>query len=199
MTRMESSISQSVGANVKRLRRERGMSLAELGRSARLAKGTLAAIEQGRGNPTVETLHALTRALGATLGDLVSEAPPSGTRVVRKGEGPLLPGDNMDVRLLSRTPGGGIVLELFSLALGRDLCQKSSAHTPGVQEEIVVTQGRLRAGPEDDLVELGKGDFAAYPADAPHRYESLDGKAAAAILLMRFPAPSVATPGSFEQ
>jgi len=198
MTRVESSISQSVGANVKRLRRERGMSLAELGRSARLAKGTLAAIEQGRGNPTVETLHALTRALGATLGELVSEAPPSGTRVVRKGEGPLLPGDNMDVRLLSRTPGGGFVLELYALSLGRDLCQESSAHTPGVQEEIVVTQGRLRVGPEDDLVELGKGDFAAYPADSPHRYESLDGKPAAAVLLMRFPAPSVVTPSGFE-
>ncbi|MFT3864419.1 MAG: XRE family transcriptional regulator [Solirubrobacterales bacterium] len=196
---MESSISQSVGANVKRLRRERGMSLAELGRSARLAKGTLAAIEQGRGNPTVETLHSLTRALGATLGELVSEAPPSGTRVVRKGEGPLLPGDNMDVRLLSRTPGGGFVLELYALSLGRDLCQNSSAHTPGVQEEIVVTQGRLRVGPEDDLVELGKGDFAAYTADAPHRYESLDGKPAAAVLLMRFPAPSVVTPSGYEQ
>jgi DNA-binding XRE family transcriptional regulator len=196
---MESGISQSVGANVKRLRRQRGMSLAELGRSARLAKGTLAAIEQGRGNPTVETLHALTRALGATLGELVSEAPPSGTRVVRKGEGPLLPGDNMDVRLLSRTPGGGFVLELYALSLGRGLRQDSSPHTPGVQEEIAVTQGRLRVGPEDDLVELGKGDFAAYPADGPHRYESLDGKPGAAILLMRFPAPSVVTPSGYEQ
>src|SRR5882724_9152884 len=140
---MESSVSQSVGVNVRRLRTQQGMSLAELGRSARLAKGTLAAIEQGRGNPTIETLHSLTRALGATLGDLVSEAPPEGTRIVRKGEGPLLPGNRIEGRLLSRLTGGAFIIELYAIRFDVGVSQDSPAHTRGVGEELVVTAGRM--------------------------------------------------------
>jgi transcriptional regulator with XRE-family HTH domain len=64
------------------------MSLAELGRVSRLSKGTLTQLEAGLANPTVDTLHALSRALGTTLGDLVSDPPTVGPQIVRAAEAP---------------------------------------------------------------------------------------------------------------
>ncbi len=75
------SLAQTVGANVRRLRRNRGLSLVELGQHASVAKGTLTQLEAGRGNPTLETVQSLGRALGLSLAGLpftgnCSEIPP---------------------------------------------------------------------------------------------------------------------------
>jgi len=48
-----------LGRNVRRIRGERQMSLGALARQAGLAKQTLANLESGTGNPTVETLLAV--------------------------------------------------------------------------------------------------------------------------------------------
>src|SRR6201993_3629574 len=54
---------QLVARNIRRFRRERAMSLGELARRSGLSKQTLSKIEQGLGNPTVDTLAQLGTAL----------------------------------------------------------------------------------------------------------------------------------------
>ena len=178
---------ETVGANVRRLRLARGFSLAELGRRAGLAKGTLTQLEAGRANPTIDTLHTLTRALGATLGDLVTDPPDEAPRVVRANEGPRMHGWAMDARLVRRTHVGSAIVELYVLELEAGSAQRSPAHATGVAEQLFVLEGDLRAGPEEDLVDLGPGDFVAFPADRPHRYEA-EASPARALLMMIFPA-----------
>ena len=48
-----------VARNVRRYRQERAVSIGELARRSGLSKQTLSKIEQGVGNPTVETLALL--------------------------------------------------------------------------------------------------------------------------------------------
>src|SRR5688572_2632601 len=62
-----------VGRNVRRLRTERQLSIGALAVRAGLAKQTLANLETGRGNPTVETLLAIARALGVGATWLLAE------------------------------------------------------------------------------------------------------------------------------
>src|SRR3954447_22889031 len=62
-----------VGRNVRRLRTERPLSLGAVAAQAGLAKQTLANLESGRGNPTVETLLAVSRALGVGATWLLAE------------------------------------------------------------------------------------------------------------------------------
>ncbi|MDX1873259.1 helix-turn-helix transcriptional regulator [Mycolicibacterium sp. 120266] len=64
---------QLVARNVRRFRRERGMSLGELARRSGLAKQTLSKIEKGTGNPTVETLALLGAALDLPARRLLTE------------------------------------------------------------------------------------------------------------------------------
>lgn len=56
---------------IRNLRREQGMSAEELARKAGLTRAAIARIEAANGNPTIETIEALSKALGLTASELV--------------------------------------------------------------------------------------------------------------------------------
>jgi transcriptional regulator with XRE-family HTH domain len=60
--------------NIKRFRKQRGISQEELAREAGVTYSTLIKLESGSNkNPTVKTLQQIAQALGVTLDDLVKE------------------------------------------------------------------------------------------------------------------------------
>src|SRR5260370_33977935 len=68
-----SYVGEVIAANLHRLRTARRMSLATLAARADVAKATLANLEQGRGNPTIETLWSLALGLGGAFSDLLQD------------------------------------------------------------------------------------------------------------------------------
>src|SRR5436853_1052556 len=72
-----------LAANLRRLRIARHLSLSELARATGISKATLSGIENGRANPTVETLAGLAAALRVSLVELLEELPLPDVRVVR--------------------------------------------------------------------------------------------------------------------
>ena len=177
------AVVNTIAANLRRLRAERRLSLAELSSRANLAKATLANLEQGRGNPTIETLWALALGLGVAFSDLLEEAEQRAVAVVRASDGAHVVSGPLDLRLLDRLDRGGLT-EVFEFTLtGR---HDGLPHGPGIEEQLLVWSGRLRAGPADDPVELGPGDFVHYPADRAHVYEALEGDCRG-VLLVDYP------------
>jgi quercetin dioxygenase-like cupin family protein len=43
-----------------------------------------------------------------------------------------------------------------------------------VVEHVVLAAGRALVGPQGDPVELGPGDYLAYPGDEPHLFRALE-------------------------
>src|SRR3954452_23112389 len=101
----------TIGDNLKTLRGP--LSVLELSRRSGVARNTIAALERGEGNPTVDTLYALSDALGVGLAGLL-EAPPA-TRVVRSGEGVHIPGEALDAHLIDRFERPGVFGELYAI------------------------------------------------------------------------------------
>jgi transcriptional regulator with XRE-family HTH domain len=163
----------AVAANLRRLRAERGISTVALARDSGVARATLAQLEAGRGNPTLETLYALANALGVALADVIAPPPVADVSVVRASEGPRVAGTAVRARLVARVSARG-PFELYDLALRVGRRQRSQPHPAGVVEHVLVHAGRARVGPESAPVELGPGDYARYPADVPHVYEALE-------------------------
>ncbi|WP_344220609.1 XRE family transcriptional regulator [Kribbella sancticallisti] len=175
------TISGTVGSNLRHRRQERQMSLADLAAAAGIGKTTLHALELGEGNPTLSTLWALAAALEVPLGALLEDEPEPVT-VVRAEEGPWVDGDSVHARLLHRLNVRGSV-EVYELEVDQAR-QLSEAHLPGVQECLVVTRGRVKAGPADAPVDLGAGDSIHHQAAQPHLYEGLDGDNQALLLMI---------------
>jgi transcriptional regulator with XRE-family HTH domain len=162
-----------VAANLRRLRAERGMSTVALARQSGVARATLAQLEAGRGNPTLETLYALANALGVGLAELIAATRGPAVEVVRAAEGPQVSGVAVRARLVARASPRG-PLELYALALRAGRRQLSQPHPAGVVEHVLVHTGRALVGPESAPVELGPGDYARYRADVPHVYEAVE-------------------------
>jgi transcriptional regulator with XRE-family HTH domain len=180
--------SELAGAAVRDLRTRAGLSALELSRRSGVARGTLAQLESGTGNPTVETLYALADALGVPLADLLAAEPPAAdVRVIRAGEGPAVHGA-LDAELLERFERPGLTGELYAIRFASGAVRHAQPHPFGVVEHLHLHSGRARVGPADAPVELGPGDYARFDGSVPHLYEAL-GEEAAGTLLILTPDP----------
>ncbi|WP_326731637.1 XRE family transcriptional regulator [Streptomyces phaeochromogenes] len=159
------------------LREQRGLSLAELARRAGLAKQTLSKLEQGVGNPTVDTLFAIASALGVPVTRMVAEREQVMT-VQRAGEVVWDEHSGFETRSLDHVYGSGVIENyLLRVKAGQAAAGAlSEPHPVGTLEHLYVISGRVRVGPAESPVELGAGDFVRYPGDRPHVYESLEGE-----------------------
>jgi len=178
---------KAIAANVRRLRAARGLSAAGLARASGVGRATLAELEGGRGNPTVETLYGLASVLGVTLADLLVKADAPAIQVVRAGEGPRVSGAVLQARLLRQAAVDRARVEVYELHVQPGRPRRADPHPAGVTEQLLVHAGRLRVGPEPDPVELGPGDFVAFDGSVAHVYEAL-GEPVTATLVMVSPS-----------
>ena len=172
---------QLVARNVRRFRQERGLSLGEVARRSGLSKQTLSKIEQGVGNPTVETLAQLGGALDVSIRRLMTEW---GTPVFlqRHKESEWADGNGWAERILDEVYGSGYVRTLV-LRLDRvGGPSEIAAHSLGTLHHLYVISGRLRTGPRTEPVDVGPGDFVRFPGDVPHGYTCLTEHAVAHVV-----------------
>lgn len=64
---------EEVGKKIKDMRIDRGFSLSSLAQRSGISKSALFGIEEGRVNPTVNSLWSVATALGIPFGELVQE------------------------------------------------------------------------------------------------------------------------------
>jgi transcriptional regulator with XRE-family HTH domain len=162
-----------IAAALRRERTRAGLSLSELAKRAGIAKSTLSQLEAASGNPSMETIWALGVALGVPFSALV-EPPAPAVRVIRAGEGPAVASEqaNYVATLLSASPPGAR-RDIYHLRAEPGAARESEPHIPGTVEHLIVSTGRVKAGPRGESVELGPGDYMAYRGDVPHAYEAL--------------------------
>lgn len=178
--------------HVKRVRTARGLSQAELARRSGIAKATLSQLEVAKGNPTIETLFALAKVLGVPLGMLLHENGAGPINVSRAEGRPVIEGTAVDMSLTDTFTSGSTLHELYLMHV-RVGHQEGAPHASGVQERILVLEGRLLTGPLDQPVEAGAGDYVCFNADSPHVYHAL-GVPVTASLLMTYPLASGGPP-----
>jgi transcriptional regulator with XRE-family HTH domain len=171
-----------IAASLRTLRQRRGLSVAQLAERSGIARATVTKLEAGQGNPTIDTLYALADVLGAALGDLIDE-PSARVEVIRAGQGTQVRGA-VTARLLDRIHGQALA-ELYEVVFATR-ARHAGPHPAGVTESLILTAGRLRAGPAAQPVELSAGDFVRFPGDVPHLYQAIGGPAHG-ILVMSHP------------
>jgi transcriptional regulator with XRE-family HTH domain len=163
-----------IAVSLRRERERAGLSLSELAKKAGIAKSTLSQLESASGNPSVETLWALGVALDVPFSRLVEPARPK-VQIIRAGEGPAVYSERADyiATLLASCPPNAR-RDIYLITAEPGSARESEPHMPGVVEHVVLCAGRARLGLTDDPVEVGPGDYVAYPGDLPHVFEALE-------------------------
>lgn len=166
-----------MGSKLRRLRAERGMSLSELSRRSGIGKGTISELENDRRGARLDTLFALTTALGAPLGALLSDGAAAETEPVA--------GASVNAVLLDRWTISSGLVEVYRATLSTQR-QDSFAHAARVQETVTVVRGRVRVGPVGSERELHEGESLRYSGAIPHMFQAR-GRSAEVVLLMHYP------------
>jgi transcriptional regulator with XRE-family HTH domain len=169
------ALARRVGDVVRSERLARGMSLGELARESGLSKSLLARLEAHGGNPSLDTLWRLARALALPLAALIDEPAAPHVRRIAARSGRHLQSDDGTHAWLLHAEGRGHRSELFELELPAGVDRRTDAHMPGTEELVLCLYGQAVVGPLGHEVALGAGDAATFGATVPHRYASETG------------------------
>lgn len=161
----------SVAAMLKRLRRQKNLSLEELAQLSGVSRSMLSQIERDATNPTVATLWRITTALGVSIDEAL------GTRVHR-ADLEVLPGHAlpqigsadglMVLRVLGPLSTAG-AHEWYELTAKPRAVLDSKPHAAGTREHLFVTEGEITVSSGDERQVVQAGALARYNADVPHR------------------------------
>ncbi|WP_456845160.1 helix-turn-helix domain-containing protein [Cellulomonas sp. P5_C6] len=189
--------SEQLGARLRQLREERGLTLREVGRRLGISTSAVSQIERGVLRPSVNRLFAFVTALDASLVDVfggTAGAPPQvlDGYVVRRAV-------EADVVRLA----GGVVFRRLSPGLSRDVDFFESTYPPGStgaeQNELLthvgyeigtVTDGELTIDFPDERVVLRAGDTISYACGTPHRLSNQSDAVTVATWVIVHPASS---------
>jgi len=173
----------AVGARVRALRSDRGLSLSALARTAGIGKASLSELEQGRRNPTLATLYAVAGPLGVPLVALLGDVP--GAVVADDGD----PGDpGLVARLLHVDRDPATTTEVYWIEMPPGGRRDSSAHATGAVEHVLVVRGSLVVTVDGVTTTLGPGEAHAWRADVPHGYAAGPDGAAGVDTIRTSPA-----------
>jgi transcriptional regulator with XRE-family HTH domain len=180
------SPAQNLAAAMRTHRERHHHSLGDLSRATGLSKTSLARLEAGGGNPSLETLWRLGQALGLTIGQLLEGPGPEPARVLRSGDGPVVESSSgMRGRLL-QTDDGPHRTEVFELDLPAGTRFRGPPHEPGTRELLHCIAGAVSCGPDAQPLDLAPGDTAYFDGTGAHFYAGgPDG--GRALLVMRYP------------
>jgi transcriptional regulator with XRE-family HTH domain len=170
-----------VGRRLRELRQSRGISLSALAKQAGVGKATLYGLEAGTRNPTLETLYAVTGALGLPLAAVLAAPRSAGTSA------PMVRGSAVEATLLEVFRDDDVTYELYRIRVISGLTQASPAHHANVTEHVTVFSGVLLAGPTTAPMMAKAGEYLTWRADVPHTYQAVGPYDVYATLLMRYP------------
>lgn len=164
-----------LGAEVRRRRKERGLSLEQLGAVAGVSRSMISKIERAEAVPSTTVLSRLAEALGVTFSRLMAPATEREVLLIPARRQPILRDEASGFlrRCLSPVlPGRGIDWVLNILPPGATTGE-FVAHRRGVSEYIFVLKGRLRATVGEQAIVVEEGDSLYFEADAGHAFANI--------------------------
>jgi transcriptional regulator with XRE-family HTH domain len=159
-----------VGAQIRRRRRERDLTLSAVAERTGLNVGYLSQVENDKASPSLETLAALAEALDVPIAWFLLEQSV-GPRLVRATDRPR-----------RRLPRGAGAMSQVDGGVARDVAIFEGTMTAGYRtgfhahpgdEHHIVLGGRIRITQGDAVVEAGPGDYVLLDGTLPHDAESI--------------------------
>jgi transcriptional regulator with XRE-family HTH domain len=169
-----------VGGQVRRRRRDRGLTLAQVSEATGLNVGYLSQVENDKASPSLETLAALADALDVPIAWFLLEQSVA-PRVVRASERPR--------RRMPRSQGamtqvdGGIAREVAIFEGVMPPGSRTGFHAHPGDEHHVILSGQVRITQGDSVVEAGPGDYVLLDGTLPHDAVSVGSEPARLLIV----------------
>jgi transcriptional regulator with XRE-family HTH domain len=171
------TLERAIGAQIRELRRQLHLSVANLAAAASISAGMLSKIENGQISPSLSTLQALSSALNVPLTALFSTFEDKrDCSFVRRGQGVVIERRGTKAghvyQLLGHALGGEIVVEPYLITLREEAAPYTSFRHEGA-EFIYMLSGEVIYRHADRTYHLKPGDGLMFDPGALHGPEEL--------------------------
>ena len=158
----------SLGPRLRKLRLQRGESLATVAKALNLSVGFLSNLERSQSSASVGIAHKLAQYYGANILEFFNSPAATGPLVRPRDRKILQGGKGVRMELLA---WGTITMEphLFRVAPGAG---SEEYYSHEGEEFLFVTKGRLNIFLESQQYRLRAGDSFYFQSSAPHRWEN---------------------------
>jgi transcriptional regulator with XRE-family HTH domain len=176
-----------VGANLRRLRAKRGLSLERLARASGVSRAMLGQIELGQSTPTINVLWKIARALAVPFSALITNRTAGRTTVMAAARAKVLTSHDGAFSSRALFPfDEPRTVEFYELRLAPLAIEQADAHPPGTIENLIVTAGSLEMTVGAERHALGTGDAILFEADIPHLYRNSGSTELVMYLVMTY-------------
>ena len=173
-----------ISINLKRLRKERNLSLGQLADMAGLSKVVLSQIEKGDANPTINTIWKIAGALGLPYTSLL-EMEPSRNVCVRKKDVSELCEDGYSI-FNYYAKNAERNFEIYEMEMETGCDHLSVGHSSKSLEYLLITEGSITVTANEQQYVLNEGDALCFSAESPHRYVNSSLQKAVAVLIIQY-------------
>jgi transcriptional regulator with XRE-family HTH domain len=164
-----------LGARVRELRHDRGMTLKGLGREAGLSHPFLSQLERGLARPSVLSVERIARALDVPVSTLWTTPRQAPARVVRAPDA-----DNGAARGVRELVAEGSALRVREWTGGPRSWPDEGDTTTG-EVMVYVVRGAVEIDLDGEVHALQEGDSLFFDGTVPHRLRRRGGKRTRAL------------------
>jgi len=168
-----------VGAQIRRFRTDRALTLAQVGERTGLNVGYLSQIETDKASPSLETLAALAEAFAVPISWLLVDAAPP-PRVVRRADRRT---ENAAPDLRLEEVDGGHARNLHIIEAAVAPGARSDLMSDAGEEHHLVLEGRVRLPQGAFSAELGPGDYLVWDGSFPHQAANIGDQPARVLII----------------
>ncbi|MCM3290836.1 XRE family transcriptional regulator [Paenibacillus sp. MER 180] len=162
---------QSVGANLRKLRKEKQLSLEELSALSGVSKLTLGNIERGDTNPTIGMMWKISRHLSVPLMTLLM--PDKSVRISRSGHGPTYESESGQWILEPVFTDLREKMEMLRARLKPNCVYEPEPNHPWTVEIATVMSGTVELTIGEDTYTLHQFDSIQFSATETHMYANV--------------------------
>ena len=163
-----------IGASLKVIRKQKGLSQRELAKRAGVTNSTISMIEKNSVSPSVSSLKKVLSGLPLSLVDFFSMEgnAQSEAKVVYRSDELLDIGDgNLDYKLIGRDyPNRAMSVMSETYPPGSDTGAEMLKHEG--EEAAMVLEGKLELTVGDEVFILEAGDSYYFNSESPHRFRN---------------------------
>lgn len=179
--------SPAVGANLRRHRTTRGLSLERLAQLSGVSRAMLGQIELGQSTPTINVLWKIARALNVPFSALITDPNSSRTRILPAARAKILSSSDGSFSSRALFPfDEPRMVEFYELHLKPRSVEVAEPHPPGTMENLVVASGALEVTVGEEHHSLTAGDAIQFDADGPHEYRNPGSQETVVYLVMTY-------------
>lgn len=161
--------SKNLAQNIVSLRKKLNLTQSRLAEISGATRASIALIESGSSNPTLDVLLKLSGALEVSINELMS-APRADCKLIMAKDVPVKTKKGILIRKILPDKTGATDIDEMILEAGAVF--PGTPHVEGTKEYFTCIEGEVTVTVLGQVYKLKAGDVLTFPGDKPHAYRN---------------------------